>query len=273
MPNKLLVRNPMLNEFVWDLLYNITDEQKKRLSKPHLLILKSSVKTKNFCEFSTLDEKVRLFSELGIENAIVFFQDKINSVNGLKKILEKYEQDKQAGAANEIAKLKVFVSSDKNVKWLLSLMADTIHHKSYFLNLEYNRLGYHIKGWTKDRNLSDSKQVSESIENSDLLVTMMLNSAMAMDYIDGLLGISALDMKVLLYLYGYRHTYLEKGRIWDFFTPTIAKGKVNTSMKRLFMNEYIKKHIDYTNQRYTITTAGIDFVTKFTSHIMKQNQF
>ena len=118
MPNKILVRNPALNEWVWNILYNITPEQKKKLSAPFLTILKSSVKAKSFAEFSTIDEKIRLFSELVYDNAIVFFEDKANSVNGLKVVLEKFEKDRQAAAAKEISQLKVFVSSDKQIKWL-----------------------------------------------------------------------------------------------------------------------------------------------------------
>ncbi len=274
MANQKVIRNPALNEFTWDLLYNITPEQKKRLSIPYLRILGSSVRTKNFCEFSTLDEKVRLFSELGLDNAIVFFQDKkVPSVNALKVILDKYDQNKQAGASAEIAKLKVFVSSDKTIRWLLGMMADTIHHKSYFMNLEYNRLGFHIKNWGKDRNTPESLQLKETIESQDLLVKTFLNVGLALDYSDGVLGMGPLDMKILMYINRYRHTYIEKNRIYDFFDTSTTKGKITTSIKRLFLTEHIKKHIDYSVPRYTLTGLGVEKLNQFISYVLKQNEF
>lgn len=271
MPNKLLVRNPALNEFCFDILYSLTWEQKKKLSKPFLYIAKSERRTKTFSEFSTLDEKVRLFSELGFENAIVFFQDKLNSVNSLKVILEKYEQNKIASASKDIAAIKVFVSSDKTVKWLLGLMADTISHKSYFLNLEFNRVGYHVKGWKPKRDIPGSRQLNETIESADLVVNTILNACVSMSFIDGLLGIDSYQMKILLYLYGYRHTHIEKERIWDYFAGDFTKQKTTSTMKRLYLNKYVSKHADLSNLRYTITASGIDCVNIFVQRILKQN--
>lgn len=263
----------MLNEFVWDLLYNITMEQKKGLSKPFLKILKSHIKCKNFAEFSTLDEKVRFFSEMGMDCSFVFFQDKIQSMNRLKVILEKYEENKQIAASKEITQLKVFVSSDKQVKWLLGLMADTIHHKSYFLNLEYNRTTYHVKKWDRNRHTPESKQLNDTIESADFLAKLFVSAFTTLGTVEGCLEVSQYDIKILLYLHGYRHTYLEKERIWDYFLGDMTKGKVTSSLKKLFLNEYIRKHADYKKLRYTITGSGIQMVNQFMNRILKSNQF
>lgn len=274
MPNKFLVRNGALSEFVYDLLYNISDEQRKKLSKPFSLLCKSDTKARNFAEFSTLDEKVRLFNELGMDNALVFFQDKIKSVNRLKEILLKYEENKQAGAAKEIVALKVFVSSDKNVTWLLGLMADTIHHKSYFLNQQFNKIGYHIKEWSKKKEIAGSIELNEAVENSDLLVSLFLNSLENSGYAESYFGVRELDLKILMYLYGYRHTHIEKDRMRDFFGVGVrSKGKVTTSVKRLFNAGHIKKHTDYSVPKYTISSSGIKIVNQFVDKILTQTKY
>lgn len=273
MPNKLLVRNAYLNEFVYDLLYNITQEEKKNLSKPFLHILKSSVKCKNFAEFSTLDEKVRFFSELGKECVMLFLNDPVNSVNGLKKVLEKYEDGKQVGASKELVKLKVFVSSDKHVKFFSGLMADTIMHKSYFLNLELNKTAFHIKSWPKLINTPDSEELKDSIDSADVVTKNILSSLISIRLINSLVGIDELSMMILLYLYGYRHTYIEKERIWSYFVGGITKGKITTSIKRLFLNQYIRKHVDYKHPKFTITSSGLLLVNQFRERVIKQNGF
>lgn len=273
MPNKILVHNPYLNEFVYDLLYNITPEQKKNLSKQFLSILKSNVKSKNFSDFSSLDEKVRFFSELGIESAIVFFQDKFNSVNALKKILEKYDDNKQAGASKEMTSLKIFVSSDKQVKFLLGMMSDTIMHRSYFLNQDFNKIGFHVKEWSKKLDSPASTEIKDAIENSDIISKTILNSCMSIKFVDGFIGIDEHSILVLLYLSGYRHTYVDKEFIWEYFVGVIPKGKVTTCIKRLFLDELIRKHVDYSNPRYTITSSGIEKVNQFRNRVIKQNNF
>lgn len=273
MPNKVLVRNPALNEWVWNILYNITPEQKAKLSAPYLRILKSSVRSKSFAEFSTLDEKVRLFSELGYDNALVFFEDKAKSVNALKVVLEKFEKDRVAAASKDISHMKVFVSSDKQIRWLLSIMADTIHHKSYFLNLELNRVGHHLKSWKSQRIAPSTKELSESLDNVDLLVSTLLNALFISDYVDGFLGLRPLDLKILLYLYGFRHTYIEKQRIWDYFAGASSKQRITASMKRLYMHEFVRKHIDLSLWRYSVTAKGIDSVNQYMQRVIKQNNF
>lgn len=272
MPNKLLVRNPSLNEFIYTIFYSLTADQKKKLSKPFLFVANSERRAKNFSEFSTLDEKVRLLSELGFENAIVFFQDKINSINGLKVILEKYEKNKVASAAKDIADIKVFVSSDKQVKHLLTMMADTISHKSYFLNLEYNRVGYHIKGWKSKRDTPDSIQLNETIENLDLVVNTILNSCNALSFVDSIAGVNQYQMKVLLYLYPYRHTFVIKQKIWDFFAGDFTKGKCTSALKGLFGNGFIRKPANLSLE-YTISASGIEAVNSFINRILKQTNY
>lgn len=273
MPNKLLVRNPALAEFIYDALYNLTVEQKKKLSKPFLYTAKSEIRSKNFAEYSTLDEKVRLLSELGYENAIVFFQDKLNSVNKLKVILEKYEKDNVASASKDIAALKVFVSSDKQVKWLLGLMADTISHKSYFLNMEFNRVGHHIKGWKPKIDTPGSREIIETIENADLVVKTILNANVSMSFVDSLTGVNSFQMKILLYLYPFRHTYISKNKIWDYFAGDFTKQKTTSCLKRLFLNNLVSKHADLDNLKYTITTAGIECVNIYVQRILKLNDY
>lgn len=273
MPNKVLVRNPALNEFIWTLLFNITSEQKKKLSTPFLRILKSPVKSKFFAEYSTLDEKVRLLSELGFDNALVFFEDKANSSKSLKPLLEKYEQQRNASASNDIAQLKCFVSSDKQVKWLLGLMADSIHHKSFFLNLEYNRVSHHLKSWKPFRVSDSTRQLSETIDSADLISRTFLNAINVADYADGLLGIRSLDLRILLLLYEVRHTFIEKERIWDYFGGYSTKQRITTSIKRLFFAKHISKHIEVKHPRYSITASGIEIVSNYMQRVLKENNF
>lgn len=273
MPNKVLVRNPALNEWVWNILYNITPEQKQKLSAPFLRILKSSVKAKSFAEFSTIDEKIRLFSELGYDNALVFFEDKAKSVNSLKVVLEKFEKDRQAAASKEISHMKVFVSSDKQIRWLLSIMADTIHHKSYFLNLELNRVGHHLKSWKSQRVAPSTKVLSDTLENVDIIVNVLLNALFIEDYVQGFLGIKALDLKILLYFYPLRHTYIEKPKVWDYFAGSMSKQLITASMKRLFASGFLTKHIDLSLGRYSISAKGIDTVNQYMQRVIKNSTF
>lgn len=266
-----IIRNPALNEYVFTLLFELTPEQKKKLSRPFLKIAMSEIRSKNFSENSTLDEKVRLLTELGVGFSLVFMQDDLQSMNQLKIILKKYEEQRVASASKQLADVGIFVSSDKQVKHFLGLMADTISHRSYFLNLEYNRVGFHIEGWTKERGGNEKKEFEDTVRNSELIVKTFLNTIMNLQMVDSIVGVNEHQMKVLLYLYGYRHTYISKERMDDYFDGNMQKRTVTSSLKRLYLNNFIKKGWDISKKEYTITGTGIEIVNTFVQRVLKQN--
>lgn len=272
MPKKTATGSPYLAEYVYDLLWNITPEVKKKLSRKYWHLTTSSTRARNFADFSTLEEKMLLFSELDIEYAIIFSQEKIKNTNSLKKVLAMYESDRQAGAAQEISGLKVFVTSDKELSFLLSLMAQTIHHKSYFLNQQLNKTAYHIQNWSKSRITTEGQELREAVEGASIIDRTILNCAINLDLTQGIFGVTPLDMKVLLYLNQYRHTYIEKEIVVEYFAG-YNKKKISTSLKRLKLKDFLRTHTDLTNLRYTLTNIGIKTVGDFRNLILKQNQF
>ncbi len=272
MPRKNVSINPYLSEYVYDLLWNITPEVKKKLSRKYWHLTTSSTRARNFADFSTLEEKMRLFSELDVEHALVFMQGKIKNTDSLKKVLAMYESDKQAGAAKEISALKVFVSADKELSFLLSLMSQTIHYRSYFLNQQLNKTSYHIKNWNKNQISNEGQELREAIEGSSIIDRTMLNCTINMDLVQGLFSVNPLDMKLLLYLNQFKHTYIEKEIVVEFFVG-YNKKKVSTSLKRLKLGGFIRNHVDLTNLKYTLTQTGVKTVGDFRSLILKNNQF
>lgn len=272
MPRKNVSVNPYLSEYVYDLLWNLPLDIRKTISRKYWHLTTSSKRARNFADFSTLEEKMLLFSELGIDYAIVFSQDKIKNTNALKKVMAMYESDRQAGALQEVSKLKVFVSSDKELSFLLSLMSQTIHTKSYYLNQQLNKTSYHIKNWNKNEISPEGQELREAVEGSSILDITMLNCAINMDLVQGLFGITPLDMKVLLYLIQYKHTYVEKEIIVEYFAG-YNKKKISTSLKRLKLNGFIRTHIDLSTLKYTLVREGVKVVGDFRNIILKNNQF
>src|ERR1035437_2509825 len=161
MPRKNISANAYLSEYVYDLIWNITAENKMKLSRRYWKLFQSALRARNFADFSTLEEKMQLFSELDINFALIISKEKLENAVGLKKVMQMYQDDLNAGAVREISKLKTFVVTARDTAFLLSLMSQTIHSNSYFLNQQLNKTAYHIKNWKKNEISPEGEQLRE----------------------------------------------------------------------------------------------------------------
>lgn len=272
MPQKSISINPYLSEYVYDLLWNFPLEDRKKISRKYWHLLTSATRARGFADYSTLEEKMGLFSELGIEYAIIFTQEKLKNTIALKRAMKLYESDRIAGAVKEISKLKVFVSADREIAFLLSLISQTIHHKSYFINHQLNKVHYSFKNWDKNKVTSGGQDIKEAIDGCEVIDKTLLNCCINIDFVSGIAGVIPFDMKILLYLNMYRHLYIEKEKISHHFS-VYNKKKINTSLKRLLLNDFIKKNIKTNSTEYTLAVKGINAVSDFRNSILKQNNF
>lgn len=273
MPKIEVIRNPFLNAMMYDLCFNIKDEVRNSLSIYYRRILASPIKTKNFCENSSIDTKLKFFHAIGLSNALTVFPDKIKSGVVLKQILQKYDEERLVAAQKEHAELGVYVTTDKETGFLLGLMGQNINSKSFLLNLDYNKTGYHIKQWDKKLSTTAHKELLDSVENSNVVSKTIFNAFLDLNLATTLYGINAVDFKILLYFFTVRQMYISRDSVWDKFEGYIQKKKTTMSLKRLLLNGYIKKHIDWQHLQYTISTQGIDLITQFILRVFKQNNF
>jgi hypothetical protein len=261
-----------LSEYVYDLLWNYPLEDRKKIHRRYWMLMTDAKRARNFADYSTLEEKMLLFKELNIECALVFTQEKLKNTNSLKRVLSLYQEEKNAGAVREASNLQVFVSSDRDMSFLLGMISQTIHHKSYYLNMQMNKVGYSIKNWEKNQSTHDGKELKDLIDMSELIDKTILNSIINSDSIHHILGINPLDLRILIFLNLYKHTYLAKDFISSNFIE-YTKVKVGSSLKRLLLNDYIIKHPKLTDNKYTISGKGISAVGDFRKIVLKSNQF
>lgn len=273
MPKVEIIRNPFLNSVMYDVCYNLPDEVKKSLSIYYRRILFSERRTKFFCENSSIDTKLKFFHAIGLSNALTIFPDKTKSGVALKEILKKYDQQKLAAAQKGHAMLGVYVTTDKETAFLLGLMGQNINSKSFLLNLDYNKVGYHIKEWDKKLNNPAHKELLDTAENAVIVTNTIFNGLLNMNAAITLFGINSVDLQIILYFFTKRETYVSRETVWDKFEGYIVKRKTTMSLKRLMTNDYIKKHFDWKHLRYTITSKGIDLVNQYVQRVLKQNNF
>lgn len=273
MPKLEVIRNPFLNALMYDMCYNISEDTKKTLSIFYRRILSSPLRTKNFCENSNIDSKLKFFHAIGFNNAITIIPDKVKNGAEVYSLLKKYESERLASATKDHAALRVFVTTDKETAFFMGLMGQTIHSNSFLLSLDYNKAGYHIKKWSKDIDSISHRELMESVENVEVLLTTFLEANLTMDVSKDLFGVRSEEIKILMYLCKLRHIYVTKDRLFDVFSGNMAKRLVTSCVKTLFLNGHIRKHADYKSGQYTITGLGIDLVHQYLHRVLKNKNF
>jgi hypothetical protein len=270
---KIVIRNPFLSAITYDLCYGLSPDAIKKLSIKYRRMFASNIKVKNFCERASLDERVHFFNEIGASTGFTVFFDKVKSSVSLKEILQKYEEEKLASAQQQHANLGVYVTTDKETAFMLGLMSQTINTASYLRALDFNKTGYHIKNWGKRLDTPIQEETLEAINNVGVVLTTVLSTGITFDVVNDLFGLNDIEVKILMYFYKYRQSYISKDAIDSYFVGYLAKHKITRALKKLLLNNYIRKHADWKLHKQTITADGIKIVNDFLSRVLKANEF
>lgn len=267
-----LINNPILNDFIYTLLFQASLEEKRSLPGRYRKIAMSSRLAKKFATTSTREEKEFVLSHFGMSYFYVVGRSGM-PVEKFKDILDKFEKKKKALALKEMAEEMIFVSSDKEFVRLLGLMSQSIHHHTYFMNMEFQRQGYHIQKWAKNNLNQEDLLTREIDQNAKVVAKTCLNACVSMDYIPGRTGFTGTQMKILLYLYTVSHTYVPTDKIYNVFAGYISINAYRMAIKQLTDNMFVTKMNGKEEVSFTISGMGIKQVNDFTQKVLNLNTF
>lgn len=267
------INNPVFNEFLYSMLYNASFDQKRIIPPRFQKLLRQKAKAREFVRTATLDEAAALLSYLGIEHFIVFADRDKATVKALKEILKKFHADKKITALKDIIEAKIFVSSDKEFNDLLGLMAQTIHHKSYTMNLEYTRVGHHIHNWPRQLYVPEDGPTLETQENSALVAKTLLSATVTMDRVEFMFKLKPLELQILLYLYPLKHTYVAIAQLVQYFGVYHTKTRISVAVKNLGSSTHIRRSAVAGGRQYTIAALGIRVITEYMEAVLHANDF
>lgn len=262
-----ILRNPILNEFLYTVLYNANYEDKRKLQGKYLRAAISEKTAKSFVAHSTRDEKEYVLATLGFEFFYVIAK-KDTKFKQFKDLLSKFENKKQVQAMAEIAQMGVFVTSDREITRLLGLMSKAIHHPTFFLNMELLNQGYNIRKWKRRAANHLDEDVREADEVSRSLSMTMLHSHIALQYCRGSVGLGESAMMILLYLHYHKMGNIPHTSLFAYFDGNMTKTEFTYAMKALNGGYCIETNSD---NEHSITGEGIKKVNLLLDYILKWN--
>ena len=265
--------NPYLSAFFFDLVYGLPPDEVRKLPIKYRRILTSEAKTKHWCEKSGYNEKMYFCTLLGLNCGLTIMPDKDKIGMSIKRIWEKFEEDRKAAAQSEQVKLKFYVTTSKETAFFMGLCGQTLNGDTYIKSLDYNKTGFAINEWRKRLDTPVQTEMLEISEHANTIAQTIISSGMTFDAIRTLFGINDVEAKVLLFVYKSRNRYVPRDEVGAYFSGYIGTVKINNAWKRLQLNEYILKHPDWRKNQCTISPSGILIANEIISRILKQNAF
>ncbi len=265
---KSAFNNPFLNEFVYTCLYTVSKDQRANLSKATLKILSSSIRAKNFAVHGSLDEKIKVLTDLGMEWGFIISPKGVKSVNELKQTMIKIEQGRAAAGIEHLAKNKIFITTDKQTAFFIGLSAQSMAHSNYFMNLDLLKAGHAMKWWSRSAVNEKTDEILEATIYADLLDKLVCKSIENFNYTQGLLGITQPELLVLNFLGLNRSLYIDKERMIFNFKGFVKTATITAALKKLLSGNYIRRHVNPKIQKYTITASGLEVVARFRNRVL-----
>lgn len=269
MPKKVLLNDPVLNEFIFDWIFMASQEDKKRLSARQLRSIKTPKAAKRFAVSTTLDEKLEFYQKMGGAYAVLLFPNGLFTAKKAQELFAEYESLQPKDRVKYMLDNKVMAVTDRQVALLTNLMANACHNDTYLMNRDFYKIGVHALNWEEPEHAL-TEATKETLEYVRVLNKMIHNSIMGAKSLTVNKVSNDVDMNILQFLFTKNGNYVTKQVIDDRFRGYYKIATVTSAVKRLMEGLYIDRHPSSKEREYTLTSLGIEEVMAFIKRTMNQ---
>lgn len=263
------IQNPMLNDFIYNVLFHASYEEKRGLKGHFLRACLNEASAKRFAVKSTKEEKEHILAHFGFRFFYVVDRT-CRSFKEMKGVLGQFDVGNKAPALDKIVHDGMFIMSDKEVSRLSGIVSQAMGSSGYFLNLEFAKQGYHIQKWAK-RNLNEKDLEARGVlDSARAIAGSCLDIDDAYEAKKNVDGIDRSTMKVLLYLYKFDKDYVPADKLGAYFKPRMKPVEYNKAIRKLYSEEYIIKHAKPGSSSYVISSRGIKAINSFFDIMFKK---
>lgn len=265
-------RDTDFSEFVFNVIDNLTFEQKAKLSSTDLEYLKTKGVRRRFADYETIDKQLYLLSRVGIKFCIlVGTEDKVGMM--LEEVENQYATvEGRADVIKLMAENKTFALSSRHVMEVSNMAAQNSHSQIYMLDRKYLQMRDQL-------NEAGTSFYSKDIEQSKRAITDLGNLALAtisaIEKVEVMFNMDTLRIKILLALYKEKNNYVTIATVSSHIGESIRGCKIKNRLLDLCKNGYADKlstHIPTSKKdimSFTITENGIEKVGNFIKYLSK----
>lgn len=265
MLRKNLIADPEFSKYIFHVLVNAPEIQKKELNEVELRIWHSDKTLKRFSDNATLEQKMALMYKLGIESS-VFFRKVDADLSFLKEIDKQHRSpDKRL----EIIKLMesgcVFCLGSREVMFSLAMCNANAHSKVFLLDHRYKKV------FDAARKVNGGSEVDKTIDLMqayEIVAKVAVSNLLLNDKAEYLFGCSAYHMKILSALFQYKNIFTTREKLMDMLSAKESPKGFGAicgdmvTMGLLVRPPRVDKHMPDFNS-YIISEKGLTIMMKY----------
>ena len=266
---KIAVYNPKINEYIYDRISRLTDEDKKYLSSAELNLIRTDRDLRTFCAWSTLDKKLAILTKVGIEWNISFFQDTEKFKDLVQRVYRQHTMaNMRLDNIDKMRKEGIFLMGNKEVAISLAMLAQNCHSNVYFMNRDF------VKISTAAANVNSPKKINalnpefnKTEEALQIMSKVFFETQMSESYFRSD-GLELVDVMILMYLFSRSRNYVEITAIQRACIAKYTDKTVSLHAWELFSHGYVDKLASQSAKpAYTITAKGVMAVGRILNRV------
>lgn len=270
--------DPKHNEWLYDVLVNLTHEQKERLNHRELKSIKTKSQIKKFAATGNLEKKLILLTKVGIEWSMLFYFPTKFTTGLIKEAFRQYSMSGKAVELTErMLETKTFVLSSRNVAIALSMMSMNCHSDVWIPNMEFLRVRKITNQMVANisRGMSDKNMVKEFNSGYDgvKVIARIVNQAMTVDnFLSSVLGLQPLDMLILNMVFHTPYNYVSVDYIKAELKSTYKPQSIGLRCVYLWKQRGMLEKMPASENvaKYRITQEGILTVGQVANYIVNR---
>lgn len=228
---------------------------------------------KQFADNASLEDKLILLAELGINFNLLFMKEDAdyNALDGIEK--QVLSVDKRLDIISSMKDNDLFAFGSKEVMFSLSLAAMNSHTKVFSLDHRHIAVIDAAKRIKKSYITDDFEQTADAM---DIIAKICFSQLMLGDSYEQIFGVKRAEMKILLALYPLRHTFTSADKLMQILQPKESpkgfKGICGTLVEKKYLNRPAEsnKMNPKMYYQYILTQNGIKAVLMFIKIVMGQ---
>lgn len=270
------------NEWLFNVLVNLTPDQKQYLNHAEIRLLRSPSSIKAFIANENLERQLTLLSKIGLQWNLSFFENTKIVAETVKATYRQYTmKGKTVENIEDLIKQKVFVINSRDVSISLSLMSLNCHSDVYVLNPGFLSFRASLKDG-KNANISSkylmasqslNKEYSAVLRGTKQLSKLCIETLRIDDYLAANFKIQLLDMTILWILYSLPYNYVSIDYIKRELVGKYKPASIGMRCSYLFRERRMidKKPSDERVPSFIILPDGITAVGMVNNHLINRS--
>lgn len=265
------LQEPGFSELVYTIAMAAPISVRRRLPERLFMATKSAKTARRFAATSSSEQKKEFLSYLGLKSWFVISNVDSIWATEFKELLKGVQ--KEQGSYDAMPENGIYVTSDKKLVTLMESMASFSISPAYRMSLELLRSQRKQSGWPTKLNKSEIDEVHEREAEYTSFAKMALAIEWALHGGELSYKLRPLELKMLLYLFLKKNSYVDHKDLVARFTGEIPKPEISNGERKLIEGLFIQHHADWRRNEYTITARGILFVSEILNHAAKLFNF